>query len=115
MHGEPKLRAPEGDVITRMQLHTTGLGLRFPQGALQPARAGEGSNRALSSRRKRRLYGSNIDWCGRVIEAIAAKWLGEVLKSRIFEPLGMLDTKFELTDSLRERVGGIHAREADGS
>ena len=37
-------------------------------------------------------YGSNIDWCGQVIEAIAGERLGEVLKSRIFEPLGMRDT-----------------------
>ena len=60
-------------------------------------------------------YGSNIDWCGQVIEGIAGKRLGEVFKTRIFEPLGMQDTAFELTDALRQRVAGMHARNADGS
>ena len=39
-------------------------------------------------------YGSNIDWCGQVIEAIAGKRLGEVFKTRIFDPLGMHETSF---------------------
>ena len=60
-------------------------------------------------------YGSNLDWCGQVIEAIAGKRLGEVCKTRIFEPLGMHDTTFELTDAMRQRVAGMHARNADGS
>jgi methyl acetate hydrolase len=60
-------------------------------------------------------YGSNLDWCGQVIEAIAGRRLGEVFKTRIFEPLGMQETTFELTDDLRQRVAGMHARNADGS
>ena len=43
----------------------------------------------------------NIDWCGQVVEGITGKRLGEVLQDRIFEPLGMTDTTFELTDALR--------------
>ena len=42
-------------------------------------------------------YGSNIDWCGQMIESIAGKLLGEVMKNRIFAPLGMQDTTFSLT------------------
>jgi hypothetical protein len=60
-------------------------------------------------------YGSNIDWCGQVIEAIAGKRLGEVFKTRIFDPLDMHETTFELTGPLRQRVAGMHARNADGS
>jgi CubicO group peptidase (beta-lactamase class C family) len=46
-------------------------------------------------------YGSNIDWCGQVIEAVAGKRLGEVFQSRIFEPLGMRDTAFYARDTSR--------------
>ena len=60
-------------------------------------------------------YGSNIDWCGQVVEAITGKRLGEVMQERIFDPLGMRDTAFELTHALRQRVAGMHQREADGS
>ena len=28
-------------------------------------------------------YGSNIDWCGQVVESIRGKRLGEVIKERI--------------------------------
>jgi methyl acetate hydrolase len=38
-----------------------------------------------------------------------------VCKTRIFEPLGMTDTTFTLTDSLRSRLADVHARNADGS
>lgn len=33
-------------------------------------------------------YGSNIDWCGQVVEGIRRKRLEEVLKERVFGPLG---------------------------
>jgi methyl acetate hydrolase len=59
-------------------------------------------------------YGSNIDWCGQVIEAITGRRLGEVFKTRVFEPLGMTETTFELTDALRQRLAGMHTRGADG-
>ena len=56
-----------------------------------------------------------MDWCGQVIEAITGRRLGDVFRTRIFEPLGMRDTTFELTKALRQRVAGMHARNADGS
>ncbi len=41
---------------------------------------------------------------------------GEVFKTRIFEPrLAFTDTTFELTDAMRRKLAGIHARNADGS
>jgi methyl acetate hydrolase len=60
-------------------------------------------------------YGSNIDWCGQVVESIRGKRLGEVIKERIFVPLGMEDIAFSLTPSMRQRLAVIHQREADGS
>ena len=60
-------------------------------------------------------YGTNIDWCGQIVEAITGKRLGEVFKTRIFEPLGMHDTSFDLTDAMRSMLAGVHARDADGS
>jgi methyl acetate hydrolase len=60
-------------------------------------------------------YGSNIDWCGLVVEAITGRRLGEVLAERIFAPLGMTDTAFEITPSMRARITRMHQRQADGS
>ena len=60
-------------------------------------------------------YGSNIDWCGQVVEGIRGKRLGEVLAERVFAPLGIADMAFSLSPSMRERLATMHQREADGS
>src|SRR5271167_4285243 len=60
-------------------------------------------------------YGTNIDWCGLIVEQIRGKRLGEVLQERVFAPLGMTDTGFALSPSMGARLAGIHARDADGS
>ena len=126
--GEPRLRAPRRDVTTRMLLlHTAGMGYDFFNETYNRL-AREKEQPSVITASKAALmtpllfdpgakweYGSNLDWCGQVIEAIVGRRLGEVFKTRIFEPLGMHDTTFELTDALRQRVAGMHARAADGS
>ena len=127
-HGEPKLRAPKRDVTTRMLLlHTAGMGYDFFNEHYNRLAQEKGQPSVITASKAALMtpllfdpgekweYGSNLDWCGQVIEAIAGKRLGEVFKARIFEPLGMRETTFELTDALRQRVAGMHARNADGS
>jgi len=46
-------------------------------------------------------YGSNIDWVGKVVEGARGKRLGEVMRERIFGPLGMDDTAITMSDSMR--------------
>ena len=60
-------------------------------------------------------YGTNIDWCGLIVEQIRGKRLGEVLQARVFAPLGMTDTGFALSPSMRARLATTHARDAGGS
>ena len=59
--------------------------------------------------------GTNLDWCGQIVEAITDQRLGDIFKTRIFEPIGIQDMTFELTDAMRQTLAGIHARGADGS
>ena len=126
--GEPRLRAPKRDVTTRMLLmHTAGMGYDFFNETYNRLAQEKGQPSVITASKKALMtpllfdpgdkweYGSNMDWCGQVIEGITGKRLGEVFKTRIFEPLGMRDTTFELTDALRQRVAGMHARNADGS
>ncbi len=127
-NGEPRLRPPKRDVTTRMLLlHTAGMGYDFFNETYNRLAQEKGQPSVVTASKKALMtpllfdpgekweYGSNMDWCGQVIEAIAGKRLGEVFKTRIFEPLGMRDTTFELTDALRQRLAGTHARNADGS
>jgi methyl acetate hydrolase len=126
--GTPKLRAPKRDITTRMlMLHTAGLGYDFFNASYFRL-AQERSQPSVITCSKASLmtpllfdpgdkweYGSNIDWCGQVVESIRGKRLGEVMKERIFAPLGMEDITFSLTPSMRARLAVIHQRGADGS
>jgi methyl acetate hydrolase len=59
-------------------------------------------------------YGTNLDWAGQVVEGVAGKRLGEVMKERIFKPLGMEDTAFSMNESMRKRMATMHQREEGG-
>jgi methyl acetate hydrolase len=122
--GKPKLRAPKRDMTTRMLLtHTAGFGYdffnetynRLAQKYNQPSvlTASHASIRTplLFDPGEKWEYGSNMDWAGQVVEGVAGKRLGEVMKERIFKPLGMEDTAFTLNESMRKRVVTMHQRD----
>jgi methyl acetate hydrolase len=126
--GKPRLRAPRRDITTRMlMLHTAGFGYDFFSETYLRLAQEQGQPSVVTASRasimtpllfdpgERWEYGSNMDWCGQVVEAVRGKRLGEVMKERIFEPLVMEDTSFRLNDSMRRRLARIHQREADGS
>lgn len=46
-------------------------------------------------------YGHSTDVLGRVIEVVEGKPLFEVMRARLFEPLGMKDTSFYVTDAAK--------------
>jgi methyl acetate hydrolase len=125
--GKPKLRAPKRDVTTRMLLlHTAGFGYdffnesynRLAQDHKQPSviTASHASIRTplLFDPGEKWEYGSNMDWAGQVVEGIAGKRLGEVMKERIFKPLGMEDTAFSMNESMRKRMVTMHQRDETG-
>jgi len=59
-------------------------------------------------------YGTNIDFVGKAVEAVSGKKLDAYLRDNIFAPLGMNDTAFKITDSMRKRLVGMHARAPEG-
>ena len=126
--GKPKLRAPKRDITTRMlMLHTAGFGYDFFNANYNRLAQEHGQPSVITASKaalmtpllfdpgERWEYGSNIDWCGQVVEAVRGKRLGEVFQERIFAPLGMKDSSFTLTPSMRSRLADIHARGVDGS
>ncbi|WP_050630481.1 serine hydrolase domain-containing protein [Bradyrhizobium viridifuturi] len=126
--GEPRLRAPKRDITTRMlMVHSAGLSYDFINHTYNRLAQEKGQPSVITASKaslmtpllfdpgERWEYGTNMDWCGQIVEAITGRRLGEVFKTRIFEPLGIQDTAFELTDGMRRKLAGIHARNADGS
>ncbi|ANW01255.1 serine hydrolase domain-containing protein [Bradyrhizobium icense] len=126
--GEPRLRRPKRDVTTRMlMVHTAGFGYDFFSQTYNRLAQEKGQPSVITSSKASLMtpllfdpgdkweYGTNLDWCGQIVEAIAGKRLGDVFKTRIFEPLGMNETTFDLTEAMRGKLAGMHARGADGS
>ena len=125
--GEPRLRRPRSDItLDQLMLHTAGFGYDFFSADLLRYRTLHEIPSILSSTfasiqdvllhepGERWTYGNNIDWIGKVIEAVRGQRLGEVLAERVFAPLGMHDTGFVLTDAMRARLATIHNRAPDG-
>jgi methyl acetate hydrolase len=126
--GEPKLR-PARSPITLRQLmtHTAGFCYDIWNGdmATYMEKAGIPSittckNDALKTPittdpGTRWEYGINIDFVGKAVEAVSGKRLDAYLRDYVFTPLGMNDTGFKLTESMRKRLVGMHARAPDGS
>ena len=59
-------------------------------------------------------YGINMDWVGKMIEAVSGQTLGEYFAEHLFAPLGMESTSFKISSSQRRRLAGMHARGEDG-
>jgi methyl acetate hydrolase len=60
-------------------------------------------------------YGINIDFIGKLIEALSGQRLGDYLQEHIFAPLGMSETGFKIRPDQRQRLARMHRREADGA
>ncbi len=60
-------------------------------------------------------YGISIDWVGKIVEAVSGQKLDRYLEEHICQPLGMHDTAFKISSSMRARLAPIHQRGDDGS
>lgn len=125
--GQPRLRAPQRAITTRMLLlHTAGFGYDFFNAHYQRLAAEHGQPSVITATRaaletpllfdpgEQWEYGSNIDWAGLVVENITGRRLDEVFAERIFAPLEMHDSAFMLTADMRERLATLHQRDAAG-
>jgi methyl acetate hydrolase len=125
--GTPRLRAPKRPVTLRHLLtHSAGFAYEIWNAdyVTYMERTGTPSifgcvNKGLemplvSDPGDRWEYGINIDWAGKMVEAVTGKDLDTVMRTDLFEPLGMSSTGFKITDGQRERLAGVHVRSADG-
>lgn len=125
--GTPKLRKPNKDItINMLMLHTAGFGYEFFSENDRRYRESKGVPSILTSTfdsiksvllfepGERWNYGVNIDWVGKVIEAVCGKRLEEVMKEYIFEPLNMNDISFNPNTSMKGRRATIHTRDQNG-
>src|SRR5438270_244185 len=60
-------------------------------------------------------YGVNIDWVGRLVEALSGQPIDVYFREKIFGPLGMKDSGFVIAPEQRARQASVHQRQTDGS
>ncbi|MEZ5819425.1 MAG: serine hydrolase domain-containing protein [Xanthobacteraceae bacterium] len=125
--GNPKLRPAKNPITLRLLMtHTAGFAYDMWNGDMVKYLEKTGTpgiiscqNAALktpvcSEPGTRWEYGTNIDFVGKAVEAASGKKLDAYLRDNIFAPLGMNDTGFKISDSMRRRLVGMHARSPEG-
>ena len=126
--GEPKLRAAKKPITLRhLMTHTAGFAYDMWNGNMVQYLEKTGTpgittcqNAALKTPLMtdpgtRWEYGTNIDFVGKAVEAVSGKRLDAYLRDHIFTPLGMGDTAFRISDSMRKRLVAMHARGEEGT
>ncbi len=132
--GETLVPATVPITIRHLLTHTSGLSYGFINDELAPyyesagVTDGVGDNRITSAENIRRLaeaplkfepgsywhYGLSNDVLGRLVEVISEQTLEEFMTERLFEPLGMVDTYFQVPDAKRRRMAAVYRHDADG-
>jgi methyl acetate hydrolase len=124
----PKLRPADSRATVRQLVtHTTGLGYWFWSPELVqfekvtgvpnvvPGSAEAFKAPMLADPGTRFVYGINIDWLGKVVEAVAGTTLDVVVKENVTGPLGMGDTMFRLDAPRIDNCVTLHVRGEDGA
>lgn len=60
-------------------------------------------------------YGASADVLAAVIEVITGQIIGEFMAERIFQPLGMVDTRYEPPENERAGMATVYTQDADGN
>jgi methyl acetate hydrolase len=124
----PVLRPPRTRATVRQLItHTAGLGYwfwnrdidRYEQVTgtpnIMPGSDAVFTSPLLSDPGTRFEYGINIDWLGRVAEAVSGQPLDAYIRDNITGPLGMTNTTAKMTDAQRANAAPVHVRGEDGS
>jgi CubicO group peptidase (beta-lactamase class C family) len=123
-----KQRPPKSPITVRQLLtHTAGFGYEFMSKELfalvsrkeipSVMAGGDAFLKAplLFDPGSRWEYGINTDWLGRIVERVSGKSLEVYFREKIFEPLGMSDSFFDVPPAKQPRLVPTYQRNADGS
>ncbi|MGM4990705.1 serine hydrolase domain-containing protein [Tardiphaga sp. 841_E9_N1_2] len=126
--GTPRLRPPRQPITLRNLLtHTAGFCYDMWNGdmvrylettGIPPFRSGLNAAMKAPIMRDpgtRWEYGTNIDFVGKVVEAVSGERLDAYFQNHLLAPLGMTDTAFVIGGDQRKRLVAMHSRGADGA
>ena len=105
--------------IRHLLTHTSGLGYSFTSPIVRDFKPRNGDTfevgPLLFEPGADWIYGTSTDWVGRLVETVSGKDLDAYFRERIFMPLGMRDTHFNVPDAALPRLAPAWRRQADGT
>jgi methyl acetate hydrolase len=105
--------------IRHLLTHTSGLGYSFTSPIVRDFKPRNGDafevGPLLFEPGADWVYGTSTDWIGRLVEAVSGKDLDAYFRERIFAPLGMRDTHFNVPETALPRLAPAWRRQADGT
>ncbi|HEX4660446.1 MAG TPA: serine hydrolase domain-containing protein [Streptosporangiaceae bacterium] len=124
----PRLRRPARQAtVKNLITHTSGLGYWFWSDQLVRWEKATGVPNVVAGSRasltaplladpgEAFIYGINIDWLGKVVEAVTGVGLDVAIKQGVTGPLGMDQTTFLMNDDQRPNSTPVHVKGEDGS
>ena len=100
--------------IRHLLTHTSGFGYGFKSGTIELLKEATGYGELklplMFEPGSQFLYGPNTHVLGRVVESISGKSMDVFYKEKIFDPLGMEETFYELPESAYQRLATVHDR-----
>jgi methyl acetate hydrolase len=101
--------------IRHLFTHTSGLGYGFTSPIVRDFKPRDGENYQagplLFEPGTQWIYGTSVDWLGRLVEKISGQDLEVYFRERIFMPLGMSDTFYDVPDAKQARLVTVHRRQ----
>jgi CubicO group peptidase (beta-lactamase class C family) len=112
----PARRPP---TVRELLTHTSGLAYNFVSPTVRDFKPRDGdtfeAGPLVFDPGERWIYGPSTLWVGRIVETVSGRTLEAYLHDRVFEPLGMHDTSFNVRPEEQPRVATVHNRQRDGS
>ncbi len=100
--------------IRNLFTHTSGLAYGFTSAIDRDFKPREGEKYAagplLFEPGTDWMYGTSVDWLGRLVETLSGKSLEDYFRERIFTPLGMADTFYNVPEARQARRVTVHQR-----
>jgi CubicO group peptidase (beta-lactamase class C family) len=101
--------------IRHLFTHASGLGYGFTSPIVRDFKARDGETYSagplLFEPGTQWIYGTSVDWLGRLVERLSGKNLEAYFHARIFAPLRMFDTFYNVPESKQARLVTVHGRE----
>ena len=112
-------RAARPPTVRELLTHTSGLAYNFVSPTVRDFKPREGevfeAGPLVFEPGQRWHYGPSTLWVGKIVEAVSGRTLEAYLHERVFDPLGMRDTSFNVRTEDQARVATADTRHPDGS